>query len=60
MQIPEKTKETLIEIARTATDLQAKHNLILDTLAHVAGITGQYKIEGTYDSIVEFTENTES
>ena len=52
MEIPQKTRETLQELARAFNELQTRHNLILDTLAQTAGIEGQYKVEGTYEALV--------
>lgn len=51
--IPEKTKQNLTELARAITELQQRHNIILETLVDSMGMTGnEYKIGGQYDTII--------
>jgi len=51
MQIPQRVKENLIELSRTIKEFQIRHDLICDTLADTAGITGVWQIKGDYDEI---------
>jgi len=53
MQIPNKVKENLVELSRTIKEFQIRYDLICDTLADTAGITGAWQIHGNYDEIIE-------
>jgi len=52
MQIPKRVRENLIEVSRTIKELQIRHDLICDTLADTAGITGAWKTTGNYAEIM--------
>lgn len=52
MQIPQKTRENLIELAKSINELQVRHNLILETLVQAAGMEGKYQVEGQYEALV--------
>jgi hypothetical protein len=56
MQIPQKTRENLIELAKTINELQVRHTLILETLVQAAGMEGKYQVEGQYTSLVQVPE----
>ena len=56
MQIPQKTRENLIELAKSINELQVRHNLILETLVQAAGMEGKYQVEGQYLSLVQVPE----
>jgi len=56
MQIPQKTRENLIELAKNINELQVRHNLILETLVQAAGMEGKYQVEGQYESLIPVQE----